>query len=71
MSHIVINCQIDISVVIFLIVEKTFGVRTVLSAMYQLQITDDEVCRDTGYIFRIKFLLKIIQYNGNSSLSCC
>ena len=29
MSHIVINCQIDISVVIFLIVEKTFGVRTV------------------------------------------
>ena len=42
-----------------------------LSAMYQLQITDDEVCRDTGYIFRIKFLLKIIQYNGNSSLSCC
>lgn len=71
MSHIVINCQIDISVVIFLIVEKRSVLEPSLSAMYQLQITDDEVCRDTGYIFRIKFLLKIIQYNGNSSLSCC
>ena len=55
MSHIVINCQIDISVVIFLIVEKRSVLEPSLSAMYQLQITDDEVCRDTGYIFVSNF----------------
>ena len=38
-----------------LIVEKRSVLEPSLSAMYQLQITDDEVCRDTGYIFRIKF----------------
>lgn len=29
-----------------------------LSAMYQLQITDDEVCRDTGYIFSYQIFIE-------------